>query len=139
MNLKENTRIVQESYALFSRGDVQNLLNLYADEIIFVFPGPANNPLPGNYQGKEQVLKFFSLLTEHINYEAFELREFIAAGEKVVVLGHERGTIRATNQTYEVDWAQVFTLQQGKIIRLQAFLDTATIAAAFNKQAVTAF
>ncbi|MGV3587728.1 MAG: nuclear transport factor 2 family protein [Adhaeribacter sp.] len=138
MNPQENTRVVQESYALFSQGAIQNLMELYTDDVQFIFPGPSENPLPGTYQGKEQVIKFFSLLNEHINYEAFELKEFIAAGEKVVVLGHERGTIRAAGQTYEVEWVQVFTLQNGKITHLQAFLDTAAIAAAFNKQVVTA-
>ena len=136
MNSQENTSIVQESYALFGKGDVQNLMNLYADDIEFVFPGPANIPLPGTYRGKEEVLKFLSLLSQHIAYETFELTDFIAQGNKVAVLGHERGKVKETNLPYEVDWVQVFTLKNGLITRLQAFLDTATVAAAFKKGAL---
>ncbi|MDQ4140079.1 MAG: nuclear transport factor 2 family protein [Bacteroidota bacterium] len=124
MNIQENTQLVQEGYALFIKGDIPNLLNQYADDIEFAFSGnPEVNPIAGTFKGKEQVVNFFSIVNDYINFEIFEPREFIAQGDKVVVLGHDRGTSKVNGEPFEQDWVHVLTVKDGKIARLQGFLD----------------
>ena len=43
---------------------------------------------------KEQVGQFFAKLTEMQDAEQFEVREFVAQGVKVVVLGHYRWRVK---------------------------------------------
>jgi hypothetical protein len=42
----------------------------------------------GQRQGREQVAQFIATLAETQEAEQFELRDFVAQGDKVVALGH---------------------------------------------------
>ncbi len=76
--------------------------------------------------------QFYSLLNEVIDYEQFEPREFVAQGDKVVVLGYERGRVKSNGHGFEGRWAHVITLREGKVTRLEAYGDTAAVVAAFT-------
>ena len=131
--------MTQEGYAAFGRGDIPALLNLYTEDIEYVIPGPPNIiTYAGTYRGTEQVAQFFSLLNEAIDYEQFEPREFVAQGDKVVVLGHDRGRVKPTGHSFEERWAHVVTLRDGKVTRFEAYNDTAAIVAAFTMPPRTA-
>lgn len=137
MNSHENTQIVQDGYAFFSKGDITSLLNLYADEIEIIFPGPVgSNPFSGTYRGKEQVRKFFAIVNENIKFEAFEPQEFVPHGDKVIVIGYERGSSRTTGQLYEQEWVHILTVRENKVTRLQLFMDTAKTVAIFKQDAL---
>ncbi len=124
MNIQENTQVVQQGYALFMKGDIPSLLNTYSDDVEFIFSGnPEINPISGTFRGKDQIRNFFSIVADNLQFETFEPREFIAQGDKVVVLGHDRGIAKATGESFEQDWVHVLTVQNGKISRLQGFLD----------------
>ena len=51
-----NEDLVRRAYDAFSRGDVETLRQLFADDTIFHEPG--RNPVSGDYQGIDQVLAF---------------------------------------------------------------------------------
>jgi uncharacterized protein len=70
------------------------------------------------------------VLGESVEFEQFEPQEYIAQGDKVVVLGHERQRVKATGEVVEDDWAMVFTLRGGKITKFRNYEDTAAVAAA---------
>ena len=132
MNNQDNLRIVQEGYADFARGDVQTLLGKFAEDIEWVIPGSENNPLTGIYQGRSRVAEFFKLLSDVTEISTFEPREFIAQGDKVIVLGRETGRVKSTGRTFQSDWAMAFTLRNGKVVKFQEYADTANLAAAFS-------
>lgn len=135
MNEKENTRTVQEGYALFGKGDIPNLMKIYSDNVEWVIPGPADIiPFAGSYRGHQQVQQFFTKLADAIEFEQFEPREFIAQGDKVAVLGHSLSRVKATGQMIEEDWMHLFTLQEGKVNRFQSFTNTAAAVTAFSQQ-----
>jgi hypothetical protein len=52
-----NEDLVRRGYDAFSRGDIETLRQLFADDTIFHEPG--RNPVSGDYQGIDQVLAFF--------------------------------------------------------------------------------
>ncbi|MEZ4674168.1 MAG: hypothetical protein R2932_08005 [Caldilineaceae bacterium] len=52
--------------------------------------------------------------------------------DKVLSLGHERVLVRRTGKIFETDWAHLFTIQSGKIVKLREYYDTATMAEAFK-------
>lgn len=132
MNEQANLQLVQEGYADFARGDVQNLLGKFADDIQWVIPGSKNNPLAGTYGGRSRVGEFFKLLSDLTEINTFEPREFIAQGDKVVVLGRETGRVKSTGRTFQADWAMAFTVQNGKVVRFQEYTDTSNLEAAFS-------
>ena len=133
MNEQQNTQKVAEGYALFNSGDVPNLLKLYSEDIEFIIPGPTNViPFAGVYRGQDQVATFFTKLHEAMNFERFEPLDYIAQGDKVVVVGYNKGHVRATGQPTEEEWAHVFQLHDGKVTRFQVFSDTAVTVSAFQ-------
>ena len=67
------------------------------------------------------------------NSSSSSSHDYIAQGDKVVVLGHERQRVKATGLTVENDFAMVFTIRDGKIARFRNYEDTAAVAAAHRK------
>ena len=57
-----NEELVRRAYEAFSRGDVDTLRELFADNIVFHQPG--RSPVAGDYSGIDQVLGFFGRLAE---------------------------------------------------------------------------
>ncbi len=90
MQEAQNTKIVQDAYDAFGRGDVQTLLG-YFDEAILWKPvhGAARHvPTAGERRGKAAVGEFFKIVSEQVNFLRFEPKEFVAQGDKVVAIGH---------------------------------------------------
>ena len=139
MSEQENLRLVQEGYSDFARGDVQNLLEKFSDDIEWLIPGSKTNPLAGTYKGKDGVGRFFKLLSDLTEISSFEPRDFVAQGDKVIVLGSESGRIKTTGREFHSEWAMAFTLRDEKIVKFQEYGDTANWEAAFSgAQAATA-
>lgn len=132
MSEQDNLRLVQEGYGDFARGDVQALLERFAEDIEWIVPGSEKNPLAGTYKGRSRVGEFFKGLSELTDISSFEPQDFVAQGDKVVVLGREEGRVRSNGRNFQTDWAMVFTVHSGKVARFQQYLDTSNIEAAFT-------
>ena len=89
-------------------------------------------PWAGTHHGHEGVAGFFSLIGETLEFEQFEPREYVAQGDTVVVLGHERSHVKPTGRMFEQEWAHVYTLRDGKIATGLFIEDTAAQVQAFS-------
>ncbi|HWK11961.1 MAG TPA: nuclear transport factor 2 family protein [Vicinamibacterales bacterium] len=127
-----NTKIVQDAYAAFGRGDVQALLGYFADDIVWnaVYGTGPHVPTSGVRRGKAAVGEFFKQVAENVNFSRFEPKEFVAEGDKVVALGHYTATT-PLGKSFDADFAMVFTLRDGKVVGFQEFSDSAAINAAY--------
>ncbi len=128
----QNVNVVQRTYEAVGRGDIPALLDLLTDDVEWTLQGPSVIPFAGTRHGREAVAEFFSLVEETLEFLQFEPREFVAQGDKVVVLGYEHNLIKPTGRTFEQEWAHVYTLRDGKIVKSQFFEDTAAYVVAFN-------
>ena len=137
MQEAQNTKVVQDAYAAFSRGDVQGILANLADDVVWtaVYGAGPHVPTGGERRGQAAVAEFFRQVAENIQFSRFEPREFIATGDKVVALGHYTATTPA-KMAFDSDFAMVFTLRNGKVTRFQEFCDSAAINAAYPVSAV---
>ena len=127
-----NVDVVQETYEAVSRGDIPALLELLTDDVEWTLQGPSVIPFAGTRRGREGVAEFFSLVGETLEFEQFELREFVAQGETVVVLGFERSLVKPTGRMFEQEWAHVYALKDGKVAKFLALEDTAAHVVAFE-------
>jgi hypothetical protein len=132
MNEQQNLQTVQQTCAAFVRGDIQAILGNVAPDVEWVFPGPKQVPFAGTFRGPEQVAQLFALVGENLEFEQYEPREFIAQGDKVVVLGQDRYRVRSTGGSAGGEWVAAFTLRDGKIARHHYYCDTAALEAAFR-------
>ncbi len=132
MQEAQNTQVVQEAYAAFGRGDVQAILDRLDDNAVWtaVYGAGPEVPHSGERRGKAAIAEFFKQVAAHVNFSRFEPKEFIATGDKVVELGHYTATTSA-KKDFDADFAMVFTLRNGKVVRFQEFTNLAALNAAF--------
>ena len=128
----ENITLAQHIYAAFERRDIASLLTVLANDIDWLFFGPADIPFAGHYQGHDHVAHFFATALETAEFIEFEPREFLAGANSVLVQGYEKVRAKATGKVWETEWAHVFTISNGKIVKMREYYDTAVVAAAFQ-------
>ncbi len=130
---QQNTKLIQDAYAAFGRGDIPTLLGYLDDSIVWSAIHGASPAMPtsGVWQGKTRVAEFFQKLAGEQTFHAFEPREFIAQGDTVVVLGHYESTFTHNGKKFASDWVMVFTVSNGKITRFREYADSAALNAAF--------
>jgi ketosteroid isomerase-like protein len=61
--------------------------------------------------------------------------EFVAQGDRVLVVGFARGRIIATNRTFEDDWVFAITVRNGKVTNIREYIDTQALARAAEMDA----
>ncbi len=133
MNEDANTEIIRACYEKFGRGDISGLLEHLSDDIDLTAPEIENAPHGGIWHGRKAVEKFFELVNEAEEITDYEPREYIAKGDRVVVLGRSTATVRATGRHYSTEWVHVHTMKNGRITSFIEFFDTAAALRAFQK------
>ena len=132
MNEPESIQVVQDFYAALSRAEVGNMLALLAENVDWHYVGRREDiPFAGRWRGHQGIVRFLNSLSAAIDVEEFGPDEVLVCGEHVLSLGHKRALARATGRTFESEWAHLFTVRNGQIIRFREFCDTATVAGAF--------
>jgi ketosteroid isomerase-like protein len=135
MTEQKNIEIVREFCSAFQRGDLQGVLNTLSEEIEFIHPMSTHIwPWAGKLRGHEGIINFGAGQLKDLDYDKFEPREFIAQGNKVVLLLFERFRIKETDLAVDNEYVMVFTVSNGKIVQLRVYEDTAPIIAAIRGQ-----
>jgi ketosteroid isomerase-like protein len=137
MSTQESLQVVKDGFAAFGRGDMPRLLDLMAEDVVWDIPG-AGLPLAGTYRGRDGVASFFQNLSADVEILDFQPREFLADGNRVLVVGWERTRVRTTNRTVELDWVMAFTVRDGKVSAYRQYLDTKLFASAYEAAATAA-
>jgi uncharacterized protein len=119
------------------RGDMQGLLAFCAEDIEWIVPGEGW-PLAGTYRGHAGVAEFFQKISKMLEMSPLEPHEFVAQGDRVLVVGFERGRVKATNRTFEGHWVMAFTIRNGKLSNFREYIDTLALARAFEVAASVA-
>jgi ketosteroid isomerase-like protein len=132
MSTEDNKRVVQQVFEKFGTGDVPGLLGMIAEDAEWAAPGPEVVSYFGERRGRDGALEFFKNLGSDVEFEAFEPGDFIAEGDRVVVLGRERGRVRRTGKVFDNAWALVFTVRDGMVAGFRCYENTAAIAEAFS-------
>ena len=132
MSTEENKRVVQSIFEAFGRGDVPGVLNHLSEDVTWKAPGPDVVSYFGDRRGHAGAVEFFTQLGTTVDFEHFEPTAFVAEGDRVVVLGRERGRVKGTGKTFDNEWALVFTLSGGKVTGFQCYENTAAVAEAFS-------
>jgi uncharacterized protein len=124
-----NSDIIRSAYDAFGRGDLDGVLSTLDENIDWVTPGPSELRTAGHRRGRQEVALFFQTLNEEFQFERFEPFEFIEQGDRIVVLGEDTIRVRATGRTLEYNWAHVYEMRDGKVIRFREYGDTAPFVA----------
>ena len=61
-----------------------------------------------------------------------EPREYVAQGDRVLVVGVATGKIKATNKPFKDDWVFAITVRNGKVTKIREYIDTQALARAWQ-------
>ena len=132
MSGQENERVARAVFECFGRGDMEGMLALVDEGVVWRMEGDAGVvPYAGERRGHAGVVEFFQRLGGNVEFESFEPREFVAQGDKVIALGTYRWRVKQTGREYGGDWAHVFTVRDGQIKSFHEYMDSDAAGAAF--------
>jgi uncharacterized protein len=129
MSTKKNVQIVKNFLAALGRRDKQGLLALSAEGIEWIIPGE-DWPLAGTQRGHAGLENLLRKANETVETFFPEPPEFIAQGDRVLVVGVATGRIKATNRTFEDHWVFAITVRNGKLTNIREYIDTLALARA---------
>ena len=133
MSEQQNIEMIRRGYELFGRGDIDGLLGMFAANIDWTSPGPPDLMTAGQRRGHAQVREFFRAVHDLYDMQSFEPMDFIAKGDRVVVLGRDTAKVRASGKTISEMWAHVFTIRDGKVVAFVEYLDTSAVVAELRR------
>ena len=125
--MEESEKLVRTFYESTAPGHRERLCAIQAPDVVYDLP----DGMPvgaGHFQGFQDIVERF--LANF--YGAFDVRfradEYITSGEQcVVALGRIQGKARKSGAPVDVPFAHVWTVGDGRLQRLRAFSDTATM------------
>ncbi len=91
-----------------------------------------STPFNGKISGKENLLNWLTAYNEAEEMTLFEQDEFIAQGDKVVILGHCETRTKSANKEYATNFVHIMTVKDGKITGFLELLDTAAAEKAYT-------
>ncbi len=129
MSIEENVHVVKDFFAAIGSADKQRLLALVAEDIEWIIPGEGW-PLAGTHRGHAGVNNLLQKANETVETSYPGPPEFIAQGDRVLVVGVATGKIKATNRTFEDHWVFDITLRNSKLTNIREYVDTQALARA---------
>jgi uncharacterized protein len=129
MSTQQNVQIVKNFLAALGRRDTQGLLALSAEDIEWIIPGE-DWPLAGTHRGQAGLENLLQKANETVETSYPQPPEFVAQGDRVLVIGFAKGRIKATNKTFEDHWIFAITVRDGKVANIQEYIDTQAVARA---------
>lgn len=117
--------VVKSIYDAFARGDVPAVLGAFDPQIRWSeaegYIYADGNP----YTGPQAVaLGVFQRVVSDVAEFAVVPQNFIDGGDTIVVEGRYRGLMKATGTRIDAQFAHVWQLGEGKVIRFQQYTDT---------------
>ena len=121
---RENVEVVQRVYAAAARHDSQSVLSLYDPDVVWDMSRGAWRELDETaeiHHGHEGLRDWFRKQQEVWEWWEDEPRELIDAGEHVVSMVTSRARGRASGLEIESSHIAVWTIREGKIVRVVWF------------------
>jgi ketosteroid isomerase-like protein len=130
----DNLEVARRGYQGWADGDVETMLEVSTSDVEFV-PAIAGAVEGGSVKGQDEVRRFFSGLQETWETFRLEVDEFREVGDRVLGIGRLTAKGRGSELELDHPMYSVLWFRDGKVERMQSFLDLeAAEAAASNEE-----
>jgi ketosteroid isomerase-like protein len=136
MSTEENVQLVKSFFAAMGSYNKQDLLALAAEDIEWIIPGEGW-PLAGTHRGHAELEAVVQKASEEVETQFPKPPEFVAQGDRVMVVGVATGKIKTTNRTFRDEWVFDITVRDGKVTKIREYIDTQALARASQVDAKT--
>ena len=134
MSTEENVQIVKDFFAAIGRSDRQAVQALSAEDIEWIIPGK-DWPLAGTHRGHAGLADVLQKASKEVEMTYPEPPEFVAQGDRVMVVGVATGKIKATNKPFKDHWVFAITVRDGRLTSIREYIDTQALARASQMDA----
>ena len=116
-----NKALVAQFFQALNAGDVEAIVNTYADDGCVQTMG---NTLISGISNKEQIAAAAGGIVDVFpNGLTFEVQDMVAEGEKVAVEARSEGE-HISGQIYSNEYHFLFQFRDGKLLQLKEYMDT---------------
>ena len=117
--------IVKSIYGAFAKGDVPGVLGTFDPQIHWTEAESLLYADGNPYAGPQAVAEgVFQRMVSDVENFAVHPEHFIDAGDTIVVEGRYQGKMKATGAPVDAQFAHVWQLRDGKVVRFQQYTDT---------------
>jgi ketosteroid isomerase-like protein len=116
--------IVRDFFAALNAGDVDAIVNAYADDGCVQTMG--STLISGTFSKPEIAASAGAIFEVFPEGLKFEIRDMVAEGEKVAVEAVSEGE-HVSGQTYSNEYHFLFEFRDGKLLKLKEYMDTEMI------------
>jgi ketosteroid isomerase-like protein len=120
---QENIDAVKASYEAFNRRDFDAFFEYYDSDI--VWEQDEKFVEPGTHYGHDGVRRVFESVFESFDEFQVEVEELLDLGDRVLAILRIAGTAKLTGMELGTPGAHLFSFRDGKIVKLQLFVDPA--------------
>jgi hypothetical protein len=114
-----NEELLRKGYDAFGRGDMRTIQSLFAEDIVWHFPG--RGPLAGDYKGVGEVMAWLGRSVELTGGTLrLEIHDILANDEHGVAL--TRATAERGGKRLADDGVSVFHIREGKAVEVWTHL-----------------
>src|SRR5919197_2052294 len=118
---RENVELARKGYEAFARRDFDAVLALMDPDV--EAHNPPEVPEAGVHRGHDAVRRDFEQTLDLFEDFSIEVEQYFEAGEELVVFLVYRGRARGSTAEVVAPMAHVWTIRDGKAIKLPQYLD----------------
>jgi ketosteroid isomerase-like protein len=119
---EENVQLARDGFEAWLQRDFDRLDEMCVSDFEFV-PAIAAGVDGGSLRGRDEIEHFFEGLDEIWETFRIDTNEFRAVGERVLGLGHVTAKGRVSGLELDQPIFTVLSIRDGKLVRMQSFLD----------------
>jgi ketosteroid isomerase-like protein len=120
---RENVELIKRAYQAFAQGGFDEAVQMLDPDVEWIPPNLA--PTAGTHRGRAGAKAELREFLEPFEDYRWESRDFIDAGDRVVVIGYQSGRGRISGVEVGQEQVHIWTVRDGKIVRMQMFDDRA--------------
>jgi len=132
---KETMDVANSFMAAMGKGDMETMINLMDDDMVWQNAGDKTLPWIGPWKGKKVILEtFLPLFMENFKTTKWETEDAIASGDVAAFFGQMKGiTLKSNQETSEFTFALRVRVKDGKIVLWNWLEDSFAVSQAFHK------
>ncbi len=130
---QETFDIVMGFMGAMGSGDMETMLSLMADDMVWHNEGDKALPWIGPWNGKDKILAFLPVFGENFKTTEWENTDAFASGDTVAVFGKMNGvTTRSGKEIGEFTFAMRAKVRDGKVVLWNWFEDSYAVSQAYH-------